>query len=273
MQKAQTLLEPSRLQKFDRLERFADGEPEFRTVSARGFPTPRSPAGQFDPQTDRRRYADLLGVPCDELELREFFYDRDNASADLLGEHYHLDVLVILKSVADDRRLVIRDRQHSQQLWLSTAFQSKPIRPAKIDNFFHHLPLLIHLDGVHAAVGALIAVFTDRGIKRLVQLCQPVPQNASKTNQDGQRDATPLQRVHQLLQIDTATRLLFRMHKQVAVFANRKIALSPACNVVQLRGVGDSPTISGLAHLSSNSSFSDHVTTPSAGKKFGTAAD
>src|SRR5579875_909469 len=118
MQKAQTLLEPSRLQKFDRLKRFAYREPELRTVSARGFPTPRTPACQFNPQTDRRRYAHLLGVPCNELELREFFYDRDNASTDLLGEHHHLDVLVILKSVADDRRLVIGDRQHGQQLWL-----------------------------------------------------------------------------------------------------------------------------------------------------------
>src|SRR5579884_1060681 len=118
MQKAQTLLEPSRLQKFDRLKRFAYREPELRTISARGFPPARPPASQFDPQTDRRCYADLIGVPCNELELREFFYDWDNASADLLGEHHHLDVLVILKSVADDRRLVVCDRQHGQQLWL-----------------------------------------------------------------------------------------------------------------------------------------------------------
>src|SRR5579875_505085 len=142
MQKAQTLLEPSRLQKFDRIKRFAYREPELRTVSARGFPTPRSPAGQFDPQTDRRRYAHLLGVTCNKLQFCKFFYDRDNASADLLGEHHHLDVFIILKSVADDRRLVIRDRQHGQQLWFRASFQSKSICPAKVKHFFHHLPLL-----------------------------------------------------------------------------------------------------------------------------------
>ena len=51
----------------------------------------------------------LLGVADDQLQLGELLDDRDDVLADLAGQHRHLDELVVLEAVADDRRVVVGD--------------------------------------------------------------------------------------------------------------------------------------------------------------------
>ena len=42
----------------------------------------------------------------------------DDVAADFLGQHYHLNVLIVLEPVAEDGSLVIGDSQHCQQFRL-----------------------------------------------------------------------------------------------------------------------------------------------------------
>jgi hypothetical protein len=41
------------------------------------------------------------------MQLGVFFDHRDDLAADLLRQHRHLDVFVVLEAVADDRRVVV----------------------------------------------------------------------------------------------------------------------------------------------------------------------
>ena len=128
----------------------------------------------------------------DQIELSIFLYYRNNAPADLRREHHHLDVFVVFKAVADDRRVVVGDRQHRQQLRLRPSLQTEPVRTPVLENFLHHLALLVHLDGINAAVAALVAVIVDRVLKRLVHFAEPVLEDLAEAEQNRQRDPAEL---------------------------------------------------------------------------------
>ena len=87
------------------------------------------------------------------------------------------------------------DGHHRQQLGLAPRLEAESEGLAELQHLFHHLPLLIHLDRVHAAVLALIAMLGDGGFKGAVDLPQAVLQNIRKTDQDREADAAQNERV------------------------------------------------------------------------------
>ena len=98
--------------------RLGHRQPEFRAVSARRFPAPRSAAGKFDAQPDRRPHTYTLAVFQNQVQLRVLLHHRDDLAPHLLGEHGHLDVLIILEAVADDRGLIVGQRHHEPHVVL-----------------------------------------------------------------------------------------------------------------------------------------------------------
>ena len=167
---------------------------------------------------------------------------------DLLRQHRHLDVLVVLEAVADDGRVVVGQRHHGHQLGLGAGFQAEVERLAEFQHLFHHLPLLVDLDGVDAAVFALVMVLGDGGLKGAVQLAQTVLQDVGEADQNGQVDAAQHQRVDQFLEVDRARGVLFRVDQDVPVVADRKIALAPTGDVVEIAGDLRGPAFRGLHH-------------------------
>ena len=143
----------------------------------------------------------------DQIELGVLLDDRNDVAADLLGVHRHLDVLVVLEAVADDRRVVVGDRQHRQQFRLRAGFQSELVGLAVLEDLFDHLALLVHLDRKHAAVVALVAVLLDRVFERAVNLAETVLQNLAEANQNRRIDAAQDELVDQLFEIDAARAL------------------------------------------------------------------
>ncbi len=117
------------------------------------------------------------------------------------------------------------------------------IGPAELEDFLHHLPLLVHLDRIHAAVIALVVVLGDGALERLVHFAQPVLEDFGEADQDGEPDAAQLEFFDQLAQIDAARRLFARMHPQVSVRADGEIALAPTGDIVEFAGVGDGPPL------------------------------
>ena len=91
------------------------------------------------------------------------------------------------------------------------------IGPTVLQIFLHDLALLVDLDGIYTAVFALIAVFGDRGLKRGMNLAEPVLKNVGEADQDGQRNTAQNQRVDQFLEVNGARRILLRMNADVAV--------------------------------------------------------
>src|SRR5208283_426688 len=96
----------------------------------------------------------------------------------------------------------------------------------------------------------------------LMHLPQPVLENFPKPDQDGQGDAAQLEIVDQLLQVEAAVEVLVGVNPDVAVRANREIALAPAGNIVELPGFSGGPTVSrfpdrcGIGHFHSSHEFS-----------------
>src|SRR5690349_18743064 len=188
-----------------------------------------------------------------QLQFRELLDDGNHAPADFLGQHHHLDVLVIFESVADDRRLIVRDGEHCEKLRLRTGFKAKMIRPAEVEDLFDYLALLINFDWVNAAVIRLISVLSDRNIKGLIHLAEAMLENVCKPDQDRQRYATPFESVYQLFQVDRPARFLGWVDQQVAIGGDREVPLTPARNIVKFCCIADGPPISGFTYLGGRS--------------------
>ena len=164
----------------------------------------------------------------DQIKLGILFNHRNDLAADLLGEHHHLDVLVVFEAIADDWSLVVGDRKNGEQLRLRSRFQAEMIRPPELENLLHHLALLIDLDRIDANVFAAVAVFGNRVLKCLVELAQAMLQNIRKANQDRQRNTAQLQLLNQFLEIDFALRLLGRDEPTGARSHRRRNNLCPS---------------------------------------------
>ena len=78
-------------------------------------------------------------------------------------------------------------------------------------------------------------------LERAVDLAERCLRMSVKRIRIGQREAAQLQAIDELLQIDAAARILGGMDLQVALLADREVALSPARHVVQLGGFGGRP--------------------------------
>ena len=233
-------------QLLQRAHRFAHRKSELGTVAARRAPTAGAAAGQLHAQPDHGPHAHPLGVAQNKLQLRILLDHRNNVAPQLLRQHGHLDVFVVLEAVADDGRFVVGHGHHGHQFGLGSRLQAELERTAELQHFFHNLPLLIDLDGVHATIFALVAMFGDGGLKSPVQFAQAVLQNAGETHQHRQRDAAQHQGIDQLFQIDGALRILGGMHAQVAAAVHRKVALAPTGHVVEFAGVLRCPSLRRL---------------------------
>ena len=76
----------------------------------------------------------------------------------------------ILVAVAEDERFrVVLQRERHQQLRLGTGLDAEVEGPAVFDQLLHHVPLLVDLDRVHAAVRTLVVVLGDGLLERAGQ--------------------------------------------------------------------------------------------------------
>ncbi len=189
-----------------------------------------------------------LAVLQDEVQLGILFHHWDDLAAHFLGQHGHLDVLIVFEAVADDGGVVIRQRHHRHQLGLGAGFQAEMERLAEFQNLFHHLPLLVDLDGVHATVAALILVLGDGGVECAVQLAQPVFQDIGEADEDGEADPAQHQRIDQFLEVDRPGGVLFRVNPDVPAVAYREVALAPARDIIEVAGHLRCPPLRRLHH-------------------------
>lgn len=84
---------------------------------------------------------------------------------------------------------------------------------------------------------------------------QTVFENVSETDENGERNAAPLEGIDELLEIDAAGRFFGGVNEEMPVIADREITFTPTSDIVKLRCVGSSPPIGRLAHLGGNSDF------------------
>ena len=233
------------LEVVDRFEHLGQGQAELAAEAGRVLPAAGAARGQLDAHADDRTDLPLLGVADDGLQLGELLDDGDDVLADLAGQDGHLDELVVLEAVADDRRFgaAVGHGQDGEQFGLGTGLQTEVERLAEVEDFLDDVPLLVDLDGVDAAVAALVAVLLHGGLEGVVDFADAVAENVGEAEEDRQLDAARLQVVDELLEVDGVLGPLVGMDDDVAVVVDGEVALAPVADAVQLDGILYAPLV------------------------------
>ena len=123
----------------------------------------------------------------DEFQLAELLDDNKDASSHLLGQQCQFDVSFVLVSVADDDGIGVQVShvagEHGMQFGLTACFQADVELLAVSDDFLHHLPHLVHLDGINDEIGALVLIFLGRLLEAAGNLVDAVVQDVGETQQ------------------------------------------------------------------------------------------
>src|SRR5205823_4514160 len=107
------------------------------------------------------------------------------------------------EAVADyGRGESIGERQHSQQLGFGACLKAEVEGPAKVEDFLDHVSLLVHLDGIDAAVFSLVAELLNGGPEGVVDFADAVSENVGEAEENRQLNAAGLQLIDELFQID-----------------------------------------------------------------------
>ena len=85
------------------------------------------------------------------------------------------------------------EAQHRLQFGLRTAFEADTMRAAETYDLFDDVPLLVHLDRIHADVPTLIPVLRDGGLERVMDVPNTVTKDVLEADQHRQPDAAQLQ--------------------------------------------------------------------------------
>jgi hypothetical protein len=224
------------------LDHFGDEQAELRSHAAGLFPAAAATRGELHAHADAGLDVVGLGVLDDQFELAELFDDGDYIAADLGGEDDGLDELVVLEAVADDRRVVVVDDRHDgEQLGLAAGFEAEAELFAEVVDLFDHVPLLVDLDGVDAAVAAVVVVVANGVLERLVQPLHTVLQDVGEADEAGELDVALAQLVDELFEVDVLLRVLPRVDGDVAVVVDAEVTLAPVGDAVDLGRLGGRP--------------------------------
>ena len=144
-------------------------------------------------------------------------------------------------------RVVVGQRHHREQLRLRARFEAEPVFAAEVEDFLDDLALLVHLDRVDADVAAFVLVLVDGGLKGVVDVADPVPQDVSKPDQHRQADAAQ--------HADDRSSCLRSMALAGSFVGctstwpsdgDREVALAPAIDFVEVGGVVDGEELACL---------------------------
>ena len=179
----------------------------------------------------------MLGRMCDN--------DKD-AAAHLLCQQGQLDVALVLVSVADDDGVGVQvghvAGQHGVQLGLAAGFKADVELLAMADDFFHHLPHLVHLDGIDDEIGPLVLIFLGRLLKAAGNLVDAVIQDVGETQQHGGRHLAGVQLVFYFGQVHRDTTAL-GCDRSVTVLVDGEVLEAPASDVVEFGAILDAPFV------------------------------
>ena len=138
-----------------------------------------------------------------QVDLVEAVDHHDRRAAEALRQQRQLDVGAVLVAVAHDQRVGrVEQRERHQQLGLAAGLEAHAQGGSVADHLLHHLPLLVHLDRVDAAVAAPIRVLGDRGAEGAREALDAARQDVGEADQQRRAQAPALEVLHQLEQVD-----------------------------------------------------------------------
>ena len=123
--------------------------------------------------------------------------------AELLGEQRRLDEGLVLVPVAEDEGLgVVVDGEGHQQLGLAARLDPEVEGPPVLHELLHHVALLVDLDGVDAAIAALVVVLGDGLLEGAAELVHAGLEDVGEADEEGEVQAAGAEVVDELLEVD-----------------------------------------------------------------------
>ncbi len=222
------------LERADGTQQLGDREPELALDPDRGGPTPRTRGGEFDAHPDAGADAVLFSEVDDQHQLLEVLDDRDNGSAELVGQDDRFDVLSVFEPVADDQLVGGLDghRHNRQQLGLGSDLEPVPELVPVACDLLDDMVLLIHLDGIRGKVLAFIVVLGDGTIECLADGPEAMVDNVSESQQHGCVDTTLTEPLDDLVEVDACLFWTERVGVEVPVLIDAEVALGPSVGAV-----------------------------------------
>ena len=143
-------------------------------------------------------------------------------------------------------------RQAREQLGLAADLQAEIKRLARVEDLLHHLAQLVHLDGEHAAVLALVIELGDGVAERQVDGLHAVAQDVLESDQQRELQPARLGLLDDIGQVHRRAGIAQGLGHNVPGLVDVKVFRAPAMNVVQVASRLDVP---GLRCHRSSCSF------------------
>ena len=232
------------------------GQAEGGTLAAGPGPVAAALGDQLDAHAEERTHAERAGAFEDQLQLSGHFHDEDALEAHAHGGEAEIDELLVLVAVADETGFPVPELGNGgDEFGLGTDFQTVVIARAELGDLLDRMLLLVHLDGEHAPVFALVAERGDGLAEGLVQQGDLGIKNVFDAQQDRHVVAAFAHAPDDLGDTDGhALVVAGRVHHDVALGRNTEIAGAPVADAVQFGGIFHTPLLEGALYR--------HVTEP-----------
>ncbi len=243
--------EPFALERLARKHELGRAHAELCIFAAARRPLARALRRKPHADADHRLHSDLARDAQNFVQLLDFLHHEHDLLAELAPEQRRLDEKRILVSVADDQRfLVAVNRERRDQLRLAPGLEADVVQRARVHDLLHHFAELVHLDRKNAAITPAISRLLDRRRECLADRLDAMPQQILKTQHH--RKAQPVlapRLVDDFHDVDRRRRIARRRHLDIAARIDRKIAESPAVDIVERSGGGNIPRLLHGAHV------------------------
>ena len=223
-------------------DQFRRAHAKLRVLTAAGRPLSGAFRGEPHANSDHRFDADFLRDAQYFPQFLNLLHHHDDFLPQLAPQQAVLDEERILVAVANDQALrVAVHRQRGDQLRLAPRLDSKMKRAPRVRDLLHHLAQLVHLDREHPAIGILVARFRDGGGERLVDRLHPVAQEILEAQDQRKSEPAGFGVLDDVHHIDFRGGIPRGQDLNIALFVDRKIARSPAIDIVEGDGGGNVP--------------------------------
>ena len=198
---------------------------------------------EAEAHAERGAQAHFFAALKNKIEFRRHFEHEDDLQAHLLRVEREVDELLILVAVAHDVGLrVVHIGQRGDEFRLAAGLKTVVIFAAIARDLLDDFLLLIDLDGIHAAIDALIFSFPDRGGEAFIQFVDASAQQITEAHEHRKLRAAFAQAFDDGSE---GNRLRFlavlQIHHDFARLRDVEVIVSPFADAIQLGAVVSGP--------------------------------
>ena len=230
------------------LDGLGEVEAEGTAVAGAFGPVAAAFGGELDAEAEDWVDAEGLAAFHDELEFRGHFEDEDDVEAELFGLKGEVDEFCVFVAVADEEGLaVVHEGEGGEEFGFGADFEAVVVLAAVFGDFFDDLLLLIDLDGVDAAVAALVALVADFLAEGFVEFLDACVEEVREAEEGWEVEVgvfgilreEPFDDLHEADFSEVA--VVLEADGGFAVFIDAEEAVAPCVEAVEFFGILDGP--------------------------------